>query len=107
MEESELIAFDIISKVGTAKSQYIEALEYAKKQDFNHAQELISKGNASLIEGHKVHSKLIQRESLGEKTSVTVLLMHAEDQFMNVETIKFLIIELIEMREKDQKLGDK
>lgn len=99
MNDNELIAFEIISNVGTAKSKFMEALVYAKKGEFKTAQETIEKGNTFLLEGHKVHSRLIQQEAAGEKTDITLLLMHAEDQFMSAETIKLLITEMIEMRQ--------
>lgn len=95
---TELIAFQIISNVGMAKTKFIEALEKAKQSDFEKAGELIKEGNTFLVEGHNVHRELIQKEASGEKTEFSILLMHAEDQFMSAETIKLLIGEMIEMR---------
>jgi PTS system cellobiose-specific IIA component len=94
----ELIAFQIISNVGMAKSKFIEALEYAKKSNYEAANECIKEGNTFLVEGHNVHRELIQKEASGEKTEFSILLMHAEDQFMSTETIKLLVGEMIEMR---------
>ena len=81
MEEMELICFKIISAVGEAKSDYISALEAAKKGDFANAE-------------------LITKEAGGERTEVCLLLMHAEDQLMAAETIKLLASELIELYKK-------
>ena len=41
MEGLELTAFQIISSVGTARSCYIEAIQAAKKSDYEEAEKLI------------------------------------------------------------------
>jgi len=95
MEEMELICFKIISAVGEAKSDYISALEAAKKGEYEKAEELIAHGDSCYVNGHKQHADLIAKEAGGEKTEVCLLLMHAEDQLMAAETIKLLVAELI------------
>lgn len=98
MNGIELIAFQIISNVGMAKTKFIEALEHAKKGNYQAADDSIKEGNTFLVEGHNVHRELVQKEASGEKSEFSILLMHAEDQFMSAETIKLLIGEMIEMR---------
>lgn len=100
MEGTELIAFQIISNVGMAKTKFIEALAQAKKGDYPGAASLMEEGSDFLVEGHKVHGELIKNEAVGNKTEFSILLMHAEDQFMSAETIKLLIAEMIEWRKE-------
>lgn len=100
MGEMELICFKIISSVGEAKSDYISALEAAKKGDYEKADEAIKHGYECYIKGHEQHAELIAKEANGEKTEVCLLLMHAEDQLMSAETIKLLVTELIELYRK-------
>lgn len=100
MEEMELICFKIISSVGEAKSDYISALEAAKKGEYDKAEELIKHGDACYVNGHKQHADLIAKEADGQKTEVCLLLMHAEDQLMAAETIKLLVTELIAVYKK-------
>ncbi len=97
MEEMELICFKIISAVGEAKSDYINALECAKKGDFEKAAETMKHGDECYANGHKQHADLISKEAGGEKTEMCLLLMHAEDQLMAAETAKLLVAELIEL----------
>ena len=97
MEEMEMICFKIISAVGEAKSDYISAVEAAKKGDFEKAEEAMKHGASCYVNGHKEHAGLISKEASGEKTEVCLLLMHAEDQLMAAETIKLLASELIEL----------
>lgn len=99
MENIELISFQIISAVGSAKSDYLEALSLAKKGKFKEAKEKILLGESSFIKGHEVHSQLISQEANGNNLDFSLLLMHAEDQLMSAEVIKILVQELIELYE--------
>jgi len=100
MEGNELIAFQIISNVGMAKSKFIAGLNFAKLNDYVNAEAAIIEGQTFLTAGHKIHSDIIQQEAQGHKTEFSLLLMHAEDQFMTVETLKLIIVELIAMRKE-------
>lgn len=99
MENVELISFQIISAVGSAKSDYLEALSLAKQGDFEAAQLKIKSGEASFIKGHEVHSQLISQEAGGKNLEFSLLLMHAEDQLMSAEVIKIMAQELIDLYE--------
>ncbi|WP_342342308.1 PTS lactose/cellobiose transporter subunit IIA [Neobacillus novalis] len=96
-ESLEMIAFQIISNVGTAKSLVMEALYAAKDGDFALAEEKLDESKQYFVEGHKVHASLIQKEAAGDKTEFSLLFMHAEDQLMSTETITELVKEMIEM----------
>lgn len=100
MESNELVCFQIISAVGTAKSMYLEAVQEAKKGKFEKAASLIEEGHKVYAEGHHFHAKLIQHEASGEKTEINLLLLHAEDQMMSAETIKIMAEEFIEVYKK-------
>ncbi len=93
----DMIGFQIISNVGTAKSLVMEALYAAKEGDFTLAEEKLAESKQYFVEGHKVHASLIQKEAAGEKVEISLLFMHAEDQMMSTETITELVKELIEM----------
>lgn len=103
MEELEMTLFQIISAVGTARSMFIEAIQLAKAGDFEAAKASIEEGNEFFIEGHQAHAKLIQKEASNEKVDFSLLLVHAEDQFMSAETFKILSQEFIELYERLEK----
>ena len=50
MEGLELTAFQIISAVGTARSCYIEAIQEAKKNNYEKAKQLIKDGDEAFVE---------------------------------------------------------
>ncbi|NWN96299.1 MAG: PTS lactose/cellobiose transporter subunit IIA [Bacillus sp. (in: Bacteria)] len=97
MDDLELACFNIISFVGSAKSSYIEAIQYAKKGDFEQAETLMEKGVEMFQKGHKSHAELIQKEASGNKTTMTLLLVHAEDQLMAAESFRTIAQEFIDV----------
>lgn len=44
-----------------------------------------------------MHKSLIKREANGEQLQFSLILVHAEDQLMSVETISLLVTEMIEL----------
>lgn len=97
MEGLELVAFNIISAVGTARSCYIEAIQKAKQKDFDGANKLIEEGDDVFNEGHKAHAELLQKEASGAQNTVNLLLLHAEDQLMSAEGFKIIALEFIDV----------
>lgn len=97
MNEMELIAFEIISNVGMAKSLAIEALREARECNFVVAEDKLEEAKKFLLEGHHAHTSLIQKEAAGEKLDFSLIIMHAEDQLISAETIRDLAVEIIAM----------
>lgn len=100
MDGLELISFQIISAVGTARSMYIEAIQLAKEGKIAEAREQIVEGEKVFTEGHHAHAQLIQQEANGEKVEFQLLLMHAEDQLMSAEGFKIIATEFIDVYER-------
>ncbi|MFU2205145.1 PTS lactose/cellobiose transporter subunit IIA [Streptococcus pluranimalium] len=96
MEQLEQISMTIIAASGTAKSLYIEAIQEAKKGNFEQANQLIEEGHQIFVTGHHAHAQLLQESAEGE-LPFSLLLLHAEDQMMSSETIKVLAEELIDV----------
>lgn len=104
MEGLELVAFQIISAVGSARSMYIEAIEKAKSGDTEEAKNMVKQGQDMFREGHEAHAKLIQMDASGEINQLTLLIMHAEDQLMSAESFAIIAEELIAVYEKMSRL---
>lgn len=97
MEGIELISFQIISTVGTARSSFIEAIQKAKDKNFEEAESLIKQGELCFIDGHKAHQKLLTLQANGNRIDLDLLLIHAEDQMMSAECFQIMAKEMIEM----------
>ncbi|MDR2799153.1 MAG: PTS lactose/cellobiose transporter subunit IIA [Bifidobacteriaceae bacterium] len=95
-QNQEAIIFQIITHVGTAKSLYVNAVQEAKKGEFEKANSLIEEGKKVFAEGHHFHQDLLQAEAQGN-LKMGLLLTHAEDQLMSAETIYLLATELIDL----------
>ena len=96
-EEMELICFQLIANSGAAKSCFVEAIQAAKKGQFEDANAKLVEAEEAFVEAHKIHAELIQKEAGGEKTEFSLLFMHAEDQMASTELVQLLAQELIEL----------
>lgn len=97
MDQIETVIFQIILHGGNAKSSAMEAIIAAKQGDFTTAKDkLIEAGNA-LNEAHHIQTALIQGEIRGEKTDISLLMVHAQDHLMNAITIKDLAAEFVDL----------
>lgn len=95
--EKELEYTKLIAFAGEARSNYIEAINVAKKGDFEKAKQLIEEGKKLFVEGHKVHFELMSNPSDGYNYSENLLLIHAEDQLASAETFSIIAEELIDL----------
>ena len=107
MEGLEMICFQIISSVGTARSSYIEAIQKAKQGDFQEARECVAAGQKEFLKGHEAHFSLLQKEAQGNMVGGSLILIHAEDQLMSAENFKIIAEELIASYEKMAELEKK
>lgn len=97
MNELQMVCFEIISYVGTAKSNYVNAIAKAKEGDFEAAEELIKQGDEAYNGGHDVHMKLLQADAAGERNGeAPLILLHAEDQMAGAEMAKLMALNLID-----------
>lgn len=100
MEEMELICFQLITAAGAAKSNYIGAIQKAKKGLYEEARQLIKEGNEVLKQGHAPHSELLQKEASGEDFRMGLILTHAEDQMASAEIFQVMAEEMIELYQR-------
>lgn len=96
MEGLELIAFNIIGMVGSAKSKVMESMTKARTGEFEAAEQLIKEANEFLVQGEKEHFQVITQEAKEKNVELTLLFMHAEDQLMSTVTLRDVANEMIE-----------
>lgn len=93
----EEIIMNLIVHSGEVRSYSMEAIQCAKKGNIVEAQELIKKAEVELSKAHSVQTSLIQKEASGEKTEVSLLMVHAQDHLMTSMTLKTLAVEIIDI----------
>ncbi|MGJ7911469.1 PTS lactose/cellobiose transporter subunit IIA [Neobacillus sp. LXY-1] len=105
MENLESIIFQIILHGGNGKSSSMEAIYAAKEGDFKTAREKLQEAVDALNEAHHIQTSLIQGEVRGEKTEVSLLMVHAQDHLMNAITIKDMATEFVDLYETVKQSG--
>lgn len=72
-------------------------MQAAKQGDFEEAGEKLKEAENALNEAHHIQTSLIQGEIRGEKTEISLLMVHAQDHLMNAMTVKDLAAEMVEL----------
>ena len=106
MEDMEKKIFDIITHSGVARSTFYDALKAAREGDINKARSLMDEGDKELTQAHNVQTELITADMSG-KTKISLLLIHAQDQFMTTMSEQTLIDQMITMQEEINDLKNK
>ncbi|OTO77370.1 MULTISPECIES: PTS lactose/cellobiose transporter subunit IIA [unclassified Enterococcus] len=101
----EKISFEIISNVGTARSKYINAMQFAKQGWIEKAHASVKEGEEYFVEGHHAHANLLAMQSEGKMIPFSMLLIHCEDQLMSADCFKIMADEFIDLQEKLIKAG--
>jgi len=94
------ISMKIVAFSGMAKSEYMLALQAAKNGDMAGYEERIKNGEGHYSEAHALHKQIVSIELETMEPQSSLLLMHAEDQLMCSETIKFVVGEVAELIQK-------
>lgn len=100
MVQTEEFIFQLILHAGNGKSSAMEALQFAKQGDMEGARAKLDECGKELNEAHHIQTALIQAEIRGEKTEISLLMIHAQDHLMNAITVKDLATEFVDLYEK-------
>lgn len=106
LDETEIV-FQIILYAGNARSSAMEAIELAKAGKFTEAREGLTASKKELTSSHKIQTGLIRKEAEGEKTEVSVMMVHAQDHLMNAISIHDMASEFVDLYERIEQLGSK
>ncbi len=80
---------------GNAKSDAMEAIQAAKKGDFELADEKIADAENSLTEAHHSQTNMLTQEAQGKHVDVTLLTVHSQDHLMTAIAVTDLAKEVI------------
>lgn len=82
MNQVEL-AMQLIVHAGNAKSKVMEAMAFARKNEFAQAQERLQQCNDAMTEAHKYQTDILQNSLENPDEGVIMLMAHAQDHMMN------------------------
>lgn len=94
---AEDIIMELVVNGGNARSLALKAVEAAKEKDFQKAEELMEESGDFLGRAHQFQTTLIQGEITGNKTEISMILIHGQDHLMNAMTVNELAAQMIEM----------
>lgn len=97
--------FEMISAAGTARSKYVEAIGKAKAEKFEESEALLKEGSSCFLTAHDTHAQMLAEESSkleseGIESTVSLILVHAEDQMMCAESFRLIAEEFIDVYKK-------
>lgn len=95
--DTETIAMTLIAHSGDARTFAFQALQAAKKHDFQESERLMEESQKAAAEAHHGQTDLLIAEANGEKTEISVLLIHSQDHLMTSMLAQELIREMIEL----------
>nr|WP_293994934.1 PTS lactose/cellobiose transporter subunit IIA [uncultured Fusobacterium sp.] len=93
----ETIAMTLVGNAGEGRSLAFEALNEAKKGNFEKAEQLLKESQERTLAAHEIQTQLICNEADGNKTEMSLLMVHAQDHLMTSMLARELITELIEI----------
>ena len=91
------IIMKIIINGGDARSGALSAIRSARGGNIDKARELLKEADQAISRAHEVQTDLIQAEARGEKTEMSLLMVHAQDHIMNAMTVRDLAEEMVGM----------
>lgn len=102
-EEIQNISFKIIGFAGDAYSSFNEAIENARKFNFDESERLIKCGQEQLICAHKSQTELLVSEANNEEIPFSIIMVHAQDHLMNAVMYERIALEFIELYKQKMK----
>ncbi len=90
----------LITQSGNAKALVEEAFNLILKDDKEGAEAKLKEAGKAIGEAHNIQTKLMEEELNGKIIEKTILLMHAQDQFMTSITYRDMVKLIIELYQK-------
>ncbi|WP_084202234.1 PTS N,N'-diacetylchitobiose transporter subunit IIA [Aeromonas fluvialis] len=90
----------IIINSGEARSCAYKALAFAKQGDFAQAEAKMEEARQAANAAHLVQTQLIEADMGEGKTTMTLIMVHAQDHLMTSMLARELVNELIDLHKK-------
>jgi cellobiose-specific phosphotransferase system component IIA len=88
---------EIIFLSGEVKKKFLEAVKYAKNNEFEQAEDIFAEAEEKLIKAHLKQTELIKQEASGDKIDASLMLTHAQDHLMTAILLKDMAKEFIDL----------
>ena len=98
-EETQMMAFQLIGFAGDAFSHFFQAIDAAKKADYEEAERL--------IQAHDAQTDLLSAEADGKDLAYSILMVHAQDHLTMALMYERLASEFISVYKEMNELKGK
>lgn len=99
-EKTEQICMELISYAGNGKGIASDAFRALMKDDIEEAKVKLKEAGEEIGKAHNIQTELMRAELNGKKVEKTILLIHAQDQFMSALTFRDMVKMMIQMYER-------
>lgn len=96
----EMLIMNLIVDAGSARSYAMNAIVLARGDKIEEARAALAKSGEEMGRAHKAQTDLIQSEAKGNKTDMSLFMVHAQDHIMNAMVVKDLASEFVELYDK-------
>ena len=91
---------NLIVDAGSARSFAMEAIGLAKAGSWKEAEEAMKSAGEELAKAHRTQTDLIQQEAKGNRTEVSLFMVHAQDHIMTAMLARDLAQEIVELYQR-------
>lgn len=98
MDEKNLqVIMELVMYGGDGKSNAMEAIQAAKKGDFQLADTKMKMAEESLLKAHHAQTDMLSQESAGNPAELSLLMIHGQDHLMTGIAFKDLAQEIVDL----------
>ncbi|MDQ0151084.1 PTS lactose/cellobiose transporter subunit IIA [Eubacterium multiforme] len=100
-EKIVMDSMELILNSGNGKTLAIEAVKsLIKDNNIEEARKKLKEAENEIGKAHNIQTGFLHKEMSGENLEKSILLIHAQDHFMNAMTIKDMAVIMVDMYEK-------
>ena len=96
----EEAVMEIIVNAGQSRSLCFEALHAARQGNLDEAKSLLREADGYARQAHKMQTKLIEQDAGEARQPMTLIMVHAQDHFMNSLLARELSEEIIHLYQR-------
>lgn len=98
MDDKDLqVIMELVLYGGDGKSNAMEAIQAAKKGDFQLADQKMKAAEESLLKAHHAQTDMLSQEAAGSRTELSLLMIHGQDHLMTGIAFKDLAGEIVDV----------
>ncbi|MBP2168140.1 PTS system cellobiose-specific IIA component [Erwinia toletana] len=96
----EQIMMELLINAGEARSHAMSAIQFARKREWQNADDALAASVAAAKAAHQIQTWLIGADEGVGKVPVTLILVHAQDHLMNAMLCRDLAEEIVLLRKE-------